>query len=71
MNFCKGLRVLNRLTYADFVKRCPKIAQKFMFDLYSKDITAEDYTKGWDKFHWDRVLTQYERFLKEKDRNDM
>ena len=71
VNFCKGLRVLSRLTYADFVKRCPKIAQKFMFDLYSKDITAEDYTRGWDKFHWDRVLTQYERFLKEKERNDM
>jgi hypothetical protein len=71
VDFCKGLRALSRSTYADFAKRCPKIMQEFMFDLYSRDITAEDYTKDWDKYRWDRVLTQYERFLREKDRNDL
>ena len=60
--FARGLRKLDRPAAAEIIKNFDKIAQAIMFMNYEKDVSGEDYVKGWDTYKWDRVLTQYEKF---------
>jgi hypothetical protein len=65
--FARGLRKLERPKAAEVIKYFDKIAQSIMFFNYERDMSGEEYVKGWDSYKWERVLTQYEKF-KEKYR---
>ena len=60
----RGLRKLDRPAAADIIKNFDKIAQSIMFFNYDKDMSGEEYVRGWDAYKWDRILTQYEKFKK-------
>lgn len=58
----RGLRNLDRPAAAGIIKNFDKIAQSIMFFNYDKDMSGEEYVRGWDAYKWDRILTQYEKF---------
>jgi len=58
----RGLRKLDRPAAAEIIKNFDKIAQSIMFMNYDKDVSGEDYVRGWDTHRWERTLVQYEKF---------
>lgn len=65
-------RALDRKSYAEQVSKLPKLLQEYIFRCYEKEQSAEEYTSNWDKYRWERVLEQYETYLKkEGKRNDL
>ena len=53
---------MDRPKAGDIIKNFDKIAQSIMFLNYEKDVSGDDYVRGWDTYKWDRILTQYEKF---------
>lgn len=58
----RGLRKLDRPAAAEIIKNFDKIAQSIMFMNYDKNVSGEEYVRGWDTYRWERTLIQYEKF---------
>lgn len=58
----KQFRKFDRPKAAEIIKNFDKFAQPIMFFNYERDMSAEEYVRGWDTYKWERTLIQYEKF---------
>lgn len=58
-------RLMPRGAFAEMIRVFPKIFRDMMFMSYDRDITAEEYTSGWDVHKWERCLEEMEKLKDE------
>lgn len=62
---CQRARLMPRGVYAEMVKEFPKIYKDMLFISYDRDMTAEEYTSGWNVHKWERCLEEMEKLKDE------
>ncbi len=56
--------ILHRGDYARMVKTAPVLFQGLLFMNYDRDVSAEEYTSGWNENKWEACLDNFEELYK-------